>query len=104
VKAFLKAGVLGEDQVVRDAVTGAPQGGIVSPLLSDIALSALDEHFVSASVMWCDFNARTYRRRKGELATYPMVRNADDFVVVAGTEAQRAEVAEVLRPMDLRLT
>ena len=55
-----------------------------------------------------DFNARSYRRRKG-LATYRLVRYADDFVVlVAGTrehtEELRDEVAEVLRPMGLRLS
>ncbi len=34
VKAFLKAGILGEDGAWRDTTTGAPQGGILSPLLS----------------------------------------------------------------------
>ena len=29
VKAFLKAGILGEDQVLRDTATGTPQGGII---------------------------------------------------------------------------
>ena len=108
VKAFLKAGVLGEDQVVRDTVTGTPQGGILSPLLSNIALSVLDEHFAAAWEGWGDFNARSYRRRKG-LATYRIVRYADDFVcMVAGSrahaEALREEVAGVLRPMGLRLS
>ncbi len=108
VKAFLKAGVLGEDQVERDTVTGTPQGGILSPLLANIALSVLDDHFVAAWEAWGDFNARSYRRRKGS-ATYRLVRYADDFVVlVAGTrvhaEALRDEVAGVLRPMGLRLS
>ena len=108
VKAFLKAGVLGEDQVERDTVTGTPQGGILSPLLANIALSVLDDHFVAAWEAWGDFNARSSRRRKG-MATYRLVRYADDFVVlVAGTrahaEALRDEVAEVLRPMGLRLS
>jgi RNA-directed DNA polymerase len=31
VKAFLKAGALSEDQVVRRTDTGTPQGGILSP-------------------------------------------------------------------------
>jgi RNA-directed DNA polymerase len=31
VKAFLKAGILGEDGVERDTVTGTPQGGILTP-------------------------------------------------------------------------
>ena len=44
VKAFLKAGVLSEDQTSRETITGTPQGGILSPLLANIALSVLDEH------------------------------------------------------------
>ncbi len=108
VKGFLKAGVLGEDQVERDTITGTPQGGILSPLLANIALSVLDDHFVGAWESWGDFNARSYRRRKG-LATYRLVRYADDFVVmVAGTrqhaEGLRTEVAAVLAPMGLRLS
>ena len=45
VKSFLKAGILGEDQVHRESNTGTPQGGILSPLLANIALEVLDEHF-----------------------------------------------------------
>jgi RNA-directed DNA polymerase len=48
VKAFLKAGVLSEDDIRRDTDTGTPQGGILSPLLANIALSVLDDHFVEA--------------------------------------------------------
>jgi len=108
VKAFLKAGILGEDQVVRDTVTGTPQGGILSPLLANIALSVIDEHFAEA---WESFGG-TYgrrRRRVHGLATYRLIRYADDFVVlVAGTEehteALRTEVAAVLAQMGLRLS
>src|SRR5918995_2742723 len=60
--------------------------GVQSPLLANIALSLLDEHFAEAWESWGDFNARSRRRRKG-MATYRLVRYADDFVVlVAGTE------------------
>jgi RNA-directed DNA polymerase len=109
VAAFLQAGILGEDGVERDTVTGTPQGGILSPLLANIALSVLDEHFVAAwASMGTHSTARQQRRRRG-LATYRLVRYADDFVVlVAGTrvhaEALRAEVAAVLAPMGLRLS
>jgi retron-type reverse transcriptase len=44
VKAFLKAGILTELGEERDTPTGTPQGGILSPLLANIALSVLDEH------------------------------------------------------------
>ena len=108
VKAFLKAGVLSEGTIVRDASTGTPQGGILSPLLANIALSVLDEHFVTAWTAMGDSSARHQRRRKG-LATYRIVRYADDFVVmVNGTRAHadglRDEVAAVLAPMGLRLS
>ena len=108
VKAFLKAGVLTEDGGERDTITGTPQGGILSPLLANIALSILDEHFAEAWTAMGDFNARHRRRRKG-LATYRLVRYADDFVVlVNGTRAHadelRDEVAAVLAPMGLRLS
>ena len=109
VAAFLRAGILGEDGVERDTATGTPQGGILSPLLANIALSVLDEHFVAAwAAMGAHSGARQQRRRTG-LATYRLVRYADDFVVlVAGTrahaEALRAEAAAVLAPMGLRLS
>ena len=109
VKAFLRSGILSEDGVTRQTKTGTPQGGILSPLLANVALSVLDEHFVEA---WTNFgpNAqfRQRRRRKG-LPTYRLVRYADDFVVmVSGTrahaEAMRDEVAAVLSPIGLRLS
>ena len=108
VKAFLKAGVLSEDGVERDTITGTPQGGILSPLLANIALSALDEHFAEAWEAMGDSHAREQRRRKG-LANYRLVRYADDFVVlVAGdrahAESLRTETAAVLAPIGLRLS
>jgi RNA-directed DNA polymerase len=107
VKAFLKAGILGEDGAWRDTTTGAPQGGILSPLLSNVALSVLDEHFAT---IWAAAtpDARRRRRQQGQ-ANYRIVRYADDFVVmVSGTrehaEALKTEVAAVLAPMGLRLS
>jgi hypothetical protein len=48
--AFLKSGILGEDGHLRDNDTGTPQGSILSPLLSNVALSVLDEP--SKSLGW----------------------------------------------------
>ena len=108
VKAFLKAGILTELGTEEDTVTGTPQGGILSPLLANIALSALDDHFAETwqTVMSTDMRRRT-RRKKG-LGNWRLVRYADDFVVlVSGTrqhaETLRDEVAEVLAPMGLTL-
>ena len=109
VKAFLKVGVLSEDGITRDTKTGTPQGGILSPLLANIALSVLDEHFVQA---WqADMSTRVdrARRRRHGLATYRVVRYADDFVVmVCGsrqhTEAIREQIIPVLASVGLRLS
>jgi len=48
VKSFLKAGVLTTAGTVEGTVTGTPQGGILSPLLANIALSVLDDHSCSS--------------------------------------------------------
>ena len=45
VKAFLKSGILDELGEREESLTGTPQGGILSPLLANIALSALDDYF-----------------------------------------------------------
>ena len=88
VKAFLKAGILSEDGVERDAVTGTPQGGILSPLLSNIALSVLDEHFAAAWAAMGDSHAREQRRRKG-LANYRLVRYGGRLGGVGGRGPHR---------------
>lgn len=114
IKAFLKAGILTEDGLDRDTHTGTPQGGILSPLLANIALSVLDDHF---QAKWDSFGTgdlraaaqRRCRSRNRGGATYKLVRYADDFVIlVHGPEhrvrAVQAEVADVLRPIGLSLS
>ncbi|GAA2655650.1 hypothetical protein GCM10010425_82970 [Streptomyces spororaveus] len=111
VKAFLKAGILTEIGEQRDTLTGTPQGGILSPLLANIALSVLDEHVHGAwedgGVLSTD-RLRRNRRRDG-LPRWRIVRYADDFaVMVHGTEqdttALRDEIAQVLAQIGLRLS
>lgn len=48
VKAFLKAGILTEDGTLTNTDAGTPQGSILSPLLSNVALSVLDEFIAQA--------------------------------------------------------
>jgi RNA-directed DNA polymerase len=107
VKAFLKAGVLDDLGTVRGSTAGTPQGGILSPLLANLALSVLDEHFEQLWQRHRNPTARKDFRRKGG-ATFRLVRYADDFVVmVFGTReyADRLwdQVTAVLEPAGLRL-
>jgi RNA-directed DNA polymerase len=109
VKAFLRSGILGEDGQRQNTATGTPQGGILSPLLANVALSVLDDYFAEH---WQANSGTTYqrtKRRRAGLANYKLVRYADDFVVlVSGSQAHahalREEVAAVLAPMGLRLS
>jgi RNA-directed DNA polymerase len=108
VKAFLKSGVLTEGGELQETNTGAPQGGILSPLLSNVALSVLDDYFAAAWRATGDTHQRERRRRRG-LANYRLVRYADDWVaMVAGTQADaehlRQEAAAVLLRMGLQLS
>jgi len=108
-KAFCKAGILTELGLQQETRTGTPQGGILSPLLANIALSVLDEFYVETwQQTMGDHNTRYRRRRKG-LANWRLVRYADDWVVmIAGTRADaetlREVIAGVLAPMGLRLS
>jgi RNA-directed DNA polymerase len=108
VKAFLKAGVLSEDQVRRNTITGTPQGGILSPCLANIALTVLDEHFARKWEELGPHWKRAKLRREG-VPAHRIIRYADDFVIMVGgarkdAEALWDEVSAVLAPIGLRLS
>ena len=75
VRLWLEAGVM-EDGQVTAMLSGTPQGGVISPLLSNIYLGVLDK-------LW--------ERRHAHLGE--LVRYADDLVVVCKTK-QQCEQAE----------
>jgi RNA-directed DNA polymerase len=111
VKAFLKAGVLTESRNYEDSFTGTPQGGILSPLLANIALAALDEHshgpWLAGGVM--STPRRRQRRREKGLPNWRIVRYADDFVILVHGERDDVDtlhddIARVLEPVGLRLS
>jgi RNA-directed DNA polymerase len=87
VRRWLEAGVM-HDGVVRETVTGTPQGGVISPLLSNIYLHAFDRAFGDRGI--------------GELVRY-----ADDFVVLCRSErdarAALSVVGEILAGLGLEL-
>lgn len=105
VLAFLKAGIMIEGGV-RHPVAGTPQGGIISPLLANICLTAIDERYRR----WTpgpreplrNATARRCRDYNSGKPTFYMVRYADDFaVLVSGTkqaaEAEKDALAKFLK-------
>jgi group II intron reverse transcriptase/maturase len=89
LRQWLAAGVMEEGEW-RATVTGTPQGGVISPLLSNIYLHVLD---------------RVWEDRCARLGT--LVRYADDFVVMCDTKAAveeaRQRVSAVLTRLGLEL-
>jgi group II intron reverse transcriptase/maturase len=73
IRRWLKAGVM-EEGHREETVVGTPQGGVISPLLSNIYLHVLD---------------RVWQRKCGHLGA--LIRYADDFVVLCRTEANARE-------------
>ena len=89
LRLWLTAGVM-EDGVRTERVSGTPQGGVISPLLSNIYLHVLDS---------------VWTRRYAHLGT--LVRYADDFVVMCRTrkaceEAER-RIREILKRLKLEV-
>jgi len=89
LRQWLEAGVM-EEGVVSATVAGTPQGGVISPLLSNIYLHVLD-------VLWT--------RQSAPLGT--LVRYADDFAVMCRTakdcEQAEARIKVILERLGLEL-
>jgi group II intron reverse transcriptase/maturase len=89
LRQWLEAGVM-EDGVVSKTRVGTPQGGVISPLLSNIYLHVLDK-------LWT--------RHSAPLGT--LVRYADDFVVLSRTrshcEQAEARIRVILGRLGLEL-
>jgi len=85
IRQWLGAGVM-EDGDVHATVAGTPQGGVISPLLSNIYLHVLD-------TVWT--------RRHSQVGV--LVRYADDFVVMCDTKAACEQAEQRVREMLARL-
>jgi RNA-directed DNA polymerase len=85
IRQWLQAGVMEEGRVTATGA-GTPQGGVISPLLSNIYLHVLD-------AVWT--------RRYSHLGV--LVRYADDFVVMCDTKAACEQAEQRVRAILARL-
>ena len=89
VRSMLKAGITSETGY-QQSYEGTPQGGILSPMLANIALTTLDE--------W----GESLVRRKSD--SNPIVRYADDFIVVCKSKEEAIGRREEIKTLlDLSL-
>jgi RNA-directed DNA polymerase len=77
IESYLKAGVMETGKGWEATPEGTPQGGVISPLLANIYLDELDWELARAGL--------------------PMVRYADDFVVLCRTEQEACGALERIR-------
>jgi RNA-directed DNA polymerase len=77
VEGFLRAGVLEEAKGWQPTGQGTPQGGVISPLLANVYLNPLDHQMAAGG--------------------WEMVRYADDFVVLCGSEAEAQAALAAVR-------
>ena len=98
IRGWLRAGVM-ENGRFAPTEEGAPQGGVISPLILNITLHGME---TAAGV-------RYFRRSRGGIETAPeapvLVRSADDLLVFCRTrqhaEQVKQQLAEWLRPRGL---
>ncbi|MFM6561914.1 MAG: group II intron reverse transcriptase/maturase, partial [Microcystis panniformis] len=95
IKQWLKAGVL-DNGVFEETETGTPQGGVISPLLANIALDGM------ARLIETLFPQKGNGKNQAVLIRY-----ADDFVVISPSleiiEQCKTAISEWLKPIGLEL-
>ena len=115
IKAWLKSGVI--DQGAFTATSeGTPQGGVISPLLANIALHGLEERIKQEFPKMSYSMRETWYHKKGTYFNPPnVIRYADDFVILHEDKAVVQRCREItsewlagigleLKPEKTRLT
>jgi len=85
IRQWLQVGIM-EEGKVRNSHLGAPQGGVISPLLSNIYLNVMDS-------LWS--------KRFSHLGA--LIRYADDFVILCRTKQQALESIQVIQAIMKKL-
>jgi RNA-directed DNA polymerase len=88
VKVWLKSGVM-EAGAYQSTWRGTPQGGVISPLLMNLALDGMEE------ILGIGYEKRGFIDSK---SPYVVVRYADDFVVMAKSKEACQQAKELLVP------
>jgi RNA-directed DNA polymerase len=115
IRAWLKAGVMdGKEMFLTNE--GTPQGGVISPLLANIALHGMEELImgISPSIDMKDNRGRQLGIRD-KVKSISLIRYADDFVVLheqievihrckAAIEEWLSELGLELKPSKTRIT
>lgn len=86
IRAWLQSGVMERDQITK-TLAGTPQGGIISPLLLNIALHGMEDVL--------NINYDKYGRINPK-SEYALIRYADDFIVCAKSKEACIKAKEII--------
>jgi RNA-directed DNA polymerase len=107
IRAWLKAGVIDSEQLFPTS-EGTPQGGVISPLLANIALHGMEERIKQFAETLDRKN--TYERqqsKRDKRSSLSLIRYADDFVIfhedITVVQRCREIISEWLQDMGLEL-
>jgi RNA-directed DNA polymerase len=82
IKAWLKSGVI-DDKQWFPISEGTPQGGVISPLLANIALHGMENRILQTFPRMSQTMKETWFHKKGtEFKPPQIIRYADDFVIL----------------------
>ncbi len=103
IRAWLKAGVMDDKQLFPTS-EGTPQGGVISPLLANIALHGMEERIKQFAET---LPSKAKKSKRDKRSNLNLIRYADDFVILHEdiTVVQRCKeiISEWLKGMGLEL-
>lgn len=91
ISKWLKAGYV-DNNTFNETMTGTPQGGIISPLLANIALHGMEEEL---GVTYYYDKRDGYKLRRNCVG---IVKYSDDFVIVCKTKSEAENMFDKLKP------
>ncbi|NEQ84218.1 MAG: group II intron reverse transcriptase/maturase [Moorea sp. SIO2I5] len=89
IKSWLKAGVM-DNGTFSPTNEGTPQGGIISPLLANIALHGMEERIMQ-------YAGKMPGNKRGNMKALSLIRYADDFVIIHKDQKVVEECQEIIR-------
>lgn len=93
LKQFLKAGFVFENELFLTD-NGTPQGGVISPILANMALDGMQKMLVNHFDLSAKGEVSAFVHNKSKVN---LVRYADDFIVTAATKEIAEEAKELIR-------